>query len=128
MVSWPALISTGPLAWQARRRALRELKHMQLLEEWTLALDDGNLVNRAKVVLATGDSIAALHLWQKAVQQYPRFTRRSRDSLEILLGLQRLDEAEALMLEGQRREPGDPFYAEGRALVSEHRGDLYQPP
>ena len=86
-------------------------------------LDDSNLVNRAKVALAIGDPAAALRFWQEALVRYPRFAKKSPDALEILLGLQRFDEAEALMLEGQEREPRDPFYAEGYALVAERRGD-----
>jgi tetratricopeptide (TPR) repeat protein len=43
--------------------------------------------------------------------------------LEVLLGLRLFDEAETLMVEGQKRAPRDPFYANGYALVAEQHGD-----
>jgi tetratricopeptide (TPR) repeat protein len=86
-------------------------------------LDESNLVNRTKAALSGGDPDAALHYWREALARYPHFARMSRDALEIELGLKRFDEAEALMLEGQRRAPRDPFYANGYASVAERRGD-----
>jgi tetratricopeptide (TPR) repeat protein len=118
-----ALVPGVLLAWKERRGALREIENLQQREEWALALDDGNLVNRAKVALSVDDPAAALHYWQEALARYPRFARGSRDSLEVLLGLRQFDEAEALMLEGNKRAPRDLYYADGYALVAECRGD-----
>jgi tetratricopeptide (TPR) repeat protein len=106
-----------------RRRAFRELRNHQQQEESTLVLDDSNLVNRAKVALAVDDPVTALHCWQEALVRYPRFAKESHNSLDILLGLRRFDEAEALMQEGQKRWSRDPYYAEGYALVAERRGN-----
>jgi hypothetical protein len=47
-----ALVADGLLGWRRRRRALRELKNLQRLDETALKLDEGNLVNRAKAALA----------------------------------------------------------------------------
>jgi tetratricopeptide (TPR) repeat protein len=118
-----ALVPAVILAWHERRRALGALESLQQREEWALALDDGNLVNRAKVALSVDDPTAALRYWQEALTRYPRFAKRSRDSLEVLLGLRLFDEAEELMLEGSKRAPRDLYYAGGYALVAERRGD-----
>jgi tetratricopeptide (TPR) repeat protein len=120
---WFTSIPSGYLAWKERRRALRELANLQQQEHSKLILDESNLVNRAKVSLSVGDLAAAQRFWDEALAWYPRFAKGSDDSLEILLGLQRFDEAEALMLEGQQREPRDSFYAEGYAMVAERHGD-----
>ncbi|HEY2620164.1 MAG TPA: tetratricopeptide repeat protein, partial [Acetobacteraceae bacterium] len=73
--------------------------------------------------LEAGDSVAALHFWREALERYPTFARTAHDSLEVPLGLRHFDEAEALMQDGQRRAPGDIFYASGYALTAERRGD-----
>jgi tetratricopeptide (TPR) repeat protein len=120
---WSALVPGGLLAWKERRQALRHLRNLERLDDSVLILNDGNLVNRAKVAVEIGDQVTALRFWQEALMRYPRFAKESRDALDILLGLERFDEAEALMLEGQKREPRDPFYVDGYALVAERRGD-----
>ena len=89
-----------------------------------LALDDANFVQRAKMAVEVGDCAAARHYWDEALVRYPNFAKRSRDALQILLGLESFDEAEALMVEGQRREPREGYYASGYALVAQRRGDL----
>jgi tetratricopeptide (TPR) repeat protein len=120
---WSALVPGGVLAWRQRRRALRELDDFQRLDQSILGLDEANPVNRAKVALESGDTRAALQFWQEAVARYPGFARGSRDALTILLGLRLFDEAEALMREGQRRAPRDPYYVDGLARLAERRGD-----
>ena len=98
---WSALVPGGFLAWQQRRRALRDLKNNQRLDESIPGLDDSNPVNRAKVALETGDPVAALQFWNEAVARYPGFANDSPHALTILLGLRLFDEAEALMREGR---------------------------
>jgi tetratricopeptide (TPR) repeat protein len=102
---------------------LRELKALERQENLALALDSGNLVSTAKAAIVAGDRTAAQHFWQEALVRYPVFAKSSHDALDVLLGLQRFDEAESLMLEGRERF-NDPFYAEGYALVAEHRGEI----
>jgi tetratricopeptide (TPR) repeat protein len=67
---------------------------------------------------------AAEQYWDQAIVRYPHFARTARASLDVLLALKRFDEAEALVLEGRKREPVEPFYAGGYARVAESRGDL----
>jgi tetratricopeptide (TPR) repeat protein len=123
-MAWSSLIPPGLVAWQERRRALRELDTLEQNEALTLASDEGNLVNLAKTALAAGDPRGALQFWEKAKLRHPLFVRQARESLDIMLGLHRFEEAESEMLDGQKRAPGDPHYAEGYALVAERRGDI----
>ena len=116
----------GLFGWTRRWRALRELKDLERQEDSKLQLDEGNFINRAKAAISAGDTVAASRFWQEALEHYPRFARTSHDSLEILLRLQRFDEAEALMLDGQKQGPRDSFYATGFALVAERRGDIQE--
>ncbi len=120
---WSALVPGGILAWRERRRAMHDLKGLQRLDEAVLGLDDTNAVNRAKVALEAGNQVAALGFWNEALARYPGFAKGSRDALTIMLGLRLFDDADALMREGVRRAPRDPFYAEGYAQVAERRGD-----
>ena len=120
---WSALVPGGLLAWRERRRAMHDLKGLQRLDEAVLGLDDTNAVNRAKVALEAGNQVAALGFWNEALARYPGFAKGSRDALTIMLGLRLFDDADALMREGVRRAPRDPFYAEGYAQVAERRGD-----
>ena len=86
-------------AWKERRRALRDLGRLQYLDHQVLILDEGNFVNRAKMAMEAGDQTAALQFWQEALMRYPAFAKASHDALPLLIGLERFDEAEALMLE-----------------------------
>jgi tetratricopeptide (TPR) repeat protein len=121
---WSSLIPTGFVAWRERRKALRELDGMRQQEENTLALDDANLVNRAKIALSLGDRVEALAFWQVAVLRYPHFAHASPDAVRILIGLGLFDDAESLLLERQRREPSVSDHWRDYALVAERRGNL----
>ena len=110
--------------WIQRRRVLSEVKDLQKNEEWALERDEGNPVNQALLALAAGDRKAAADRWEEALTRAPAFAKRSRSALDILMRLDRLDEAEALMREGMRREPRASYYAAGLASVIEHKGDL----
>ena len=75
------------------------------------------------MALESDDPVAALQFWTEAVARYPNFAKGSPHALTILLGLKLFDEAEALMREGQKSAPRDPYYADGLARVAERRGD-----
>lgn len=123
---WTAIIPQGLLAWLDRRTARRELDKLQRLDEISLALDDMNLVNRAKAALALGDQVEAERCWDEAMVRYPKFAQMSRDACRILVGISRFDNAEVLMREGMRRAPRDFLYSEGYAYVAEARGDVQE--
>jgi tetratricopeptide (TPR) repeat protein len=121
---WSALLPRSFLAWRERRQAFRDHDHIQMQEGWNLAGDESNLVNRAKVSALIDDLASAQRYWEEALVRYPNFAKTSHDALDILLRLRRYDEAEALMLEGKKRDPRSPFYAGAYALVAEHRGNV----
>jgi tetratricopeptide (TPR) repeat protein len=103
---------------------MRELSDLRRQEEEKLALDGSNLVNRAKIALSAGSRAEALAFWEEALVRYPHFARSSPEALTILLDLKRFDEAETLMADRLRREPGELDHHFGHALVAERRGDL----
>ena len=96
---------------------------MKSLDLRLLPLDDTNPLYRAKAALTMGDRVEALRCWNEARERLPEFTITSHDSLDILVGLERFDEAEALMLTGRKRFRRDAFYAEGYAEVAARRND-----
>lgn len=118
-----ALLPAGFRAWRERRHALREFKAMGNLDQQMLALDDSNPLYRARTALNLGDHAEALRCWLDACQRLPEFARTSHDSLGILLGLRRYDEAEALMLAGRKRSPRDSHYSCGYAEIATERND-----
>ena len=110
--------------WLGRRRAMRELRAMDAREAAALTLSDRSPLNRAKTALSVDDAAEALHCWTEARERLGDTVLTSRDSLPILLRLKRYDEAEALMQEGCKRFPRDPYYLEGLAEIAERRPDL----
>lgn len=112
------------LAWQGRRRALRELARLQKADLDALALDDNSPVNRTKAALAAGDKATALRLWQEALARYPGFATNTREAVEIELGIGRLDEAETLVKEWRKRAPRDEQFAGWYGLIAERRNDI----
>jgi tetratricopeptide (TPR) repeat protein len=121
---WSSLLPKFIQEWQQRRYALREVNRLAEDEAERLRYNDTNPVNLAKIALSLNDHKEALRLWREAERRYPAFARTHRDALEIMLGLELFDEAEALMAKGKARTPRDQRYVEGYALVAERRGDL----
>jgi len=70
------------------------------------------------------DPVQAAAFWERARVLVPDTVLRSPDSLTILLELKRYDEAEALMLERQKRIRGDRLCLTGLARIAEARGDM----
>ncbi len=108
--------------WRERRRVLRELGRLQEEEHARLALDESNLVNRAKQTLHAGDTAAANGYWDGALHKYPAFAKRHDDAVTILIGLKRFDEAEKLAVEAEKATRRAQF-AESYAAVAQARGD-----
>src|SRR4051812_26897767 len=109
--------------WRDRRATLKELQHLQWREETELLDQSQNPINLAKLSLATGEVAEAASQWDRARQLLPNAILESPDSLGILLGLNRYDEAESLMRERDRRGLGGFDYLNGLAQIAEHRGD-----
>ena len=110
-------------AWRERRRAMRQMLAMEREEVRELRHSDMNPLRQAKVSLELDDPETALRFWNQAWIRHPNYVKQAPETLGVLLGLKLFDEAEAIMLEGQKRSPHEAQFAEGYALVAEHRGD-----
>jgi tetratricopeptide (TPR) repeat protein len=110
--------------WRERRQAMRELANGQRLEEAFLLDQDLNPLNISKICLDSGDTVKAAAQWDQARLLLPNAILKAPESLEILLGLKRYGEAEALMQERKRRFPRDRVYLTGLARIAEARGDI----
>jgi tetratricopeptide (TPR) repeat protein len=110
--------------WRERRAALRDLAESQRREEAMLIDQNLNPLNLAKLCLDSGDTMTAASHWERALVHLPTAILQSPDSLEILLTLGRLDEAETLMRRRQERFPRDRHCFSGLARIAEQRGDI----
>jgi tetratricopeptide (TPR) repeat protein len=109
--------------WREQRSVLRELTQHQREDELRLMGDELNPLNLAKLAVERDQLASAATRWEDARERMPNFIYESQDSLEILLGLKRYDEAEALMREGMRRSRLDRRWLKGLARIAERRGD-----
>jgi tetratricopeptide (TPR) repeat protein len=89
---------------------------------WQQIVDER--IQASTAALERGNHQAALHLWKETSNDYPDLVMKSRAALLVLVGLNRFDEADALMQEGQIRYRRNPFFLEGSALVAWRRGDF----
>jgi len=109
--------------WQERRTILRDIRRQRA---------DDSERNRFRVRDELTDALAALELndrrkataiWIDALARYPAEIRKSPLTLDVLLKLNRFDEAEALMRDGRKKHPREVFFASGLASVALKRGD-----
>ena len=121
MRRWYKLLNLND--WLERRRVFADIRALELQESYA-ALDGSNPLHLAKISLQVGDVIEASRRWDQACVSHPVLVRRSPDSITILLGLKRFDEAEALIASCKQEFPGDSHYAEGYSLVPQSRGDI----
>jgi tetratricopeptide (TPR) repeat protein len=109
--------------WRDRRAALREIGHLQWRDEAALLDQAQNPINLAKLSVAAGELAEAASEWDRARLLLPNAVMTSKDALDILLGLKRYDEAEALMRERGKRSFVNFDHLTGLAKIAEHRGD-----
>jgi tetratricopeptide (TPR) repeat protein len=109
--------------WREQRSVLREVQERQRDDELRLMGDELNPLHLAKLALERDQLASAASRWEDARERMPNFIFESPDSLVILLGLKRYDEAEALMREGMQRSRLDRRWRKGLALIAERRGD-----
>ena len=107
--------------WFDRRRILREMKEQQRL---TRSSELVSLVNDAHVALRYNDRDTAIDIWERLRTGYSGEELSSRETFELLLSLERFDDAENLMSEGALRSPKEVFFAKGLAFVAMRRGDF----
>jgi tetratricopeptide (TPR) repeat protein len=110
--------------WRDRRAALTELRAVTRRREAQLLDLESNPLRRAADFISRNNFAEAAAQWDLARTLLPNAILESAESLDILCGLKRYDEAEALMRERQKRFPRDRFTLEGLARISESRGDL----
>jgi tetratricopeptide (TPR) repeat protein len=110
--------------WRIRRAALAEMAHLGWRDEAVLLDQSQNPITLAKLSLAAGELEAAEKQWQTARTLLPKAVLTSGDSVEILLGLKRYDEAEALVRERGKQALGDFNDLTDLARIAEHCGDI----
>ncbi len=121
-MTWP--FGDGPIGvWLERRRAMAALRHSVAVERNLLALDEANPLSQAKAAAMIGDNVGARHYLELARRHIPAYVESSPDTLDTLLTLGDLNEAESLAATGKRRYPQRPEYGEAYATVAERRGD-----
>jgi tetratricopeptide (TPR) repeat protein len=109
--------------WRERRATFKEVNKRQREDESYVARDDLNPLHLARLAVEREMYEGAAARWEEARKKLPNFIYESEDSIPVLLGLKRYEEAEALMAEGQRRSPRDRRWLTGLARIAEHRGD-----
>jgi tetratricopeptide (TPR) repeat protein len=112
--------------WRERRAGLAELRQFQRADEAILMDQNQNPLNLAKLAVSTGNLEAAAMHWERACSELPGAVLRSEDSFDILLALNRLDEAERLMRKRRARIRGDEFALIALAEIAEMRGDVQE--
>jgi tetratricopeptide (TPR) repeat protein len=109
--------------WRERRDILRDLRRKKAeLREWE-QYKIRNGLTEALSALERNDHSRANELWTAALDHSPREVHASPLALDVLLGLRRFDEAEAMMREGQTKHPTNIRFAIGLAEVARARGD-----
>jgi tetratricopeptide (TPR) repeat protein len=86
-------------------------------------LSESDLATRADGAAARGEAGLALRLWSEARSRFPAAPRAWLREAEVLLGLGRLDEAEAVLEEAVGRFPDDFWLARTRALAARAMDD-----
>jgi tetratricopeptide (TPR) repeat protein len=110
--------------WRDRRDVLREIRQRRAeASEWAHFRLRDDLVAAADA-LARGDRRYATELWENGLKKYPGHAVNSPLALDVLLGLSRFDEADALMNEGRTKHPADIRFAIGLASIARARGDM----
>jgi predicted Zn-dependent protease len=87
------------------------------------ALSEPDLAARADAAAARGEAGLALRLWSEARSRFSEMPRPWLREAEVLLGLGRLDEAEAVLEEAVGRFPDHFWLARTRALAARAMDD-----
>lgn len=109
--------------WQERREILRDMRRRHGDARDRNRILAKNLLEEALTAIDMNDRRKGTVIWADVVERYPQEGRKSPLALRVLLKLHRYDEAKALMLEGRKKHPWDPYFAKGLAEVAVERGD-----
>jgi tetratricopeptide (TPR) repeat protein len=110
--------------WQERRTILREIRQQKVDTNERLRFHVRDILTLALDALERDDKPYAERAWTGALRDYPDLARASPLAFPLLLGLRRLDEAEALMQRGLKDHPNDTKYPVGLGQISEARHDV----
>ena len=109
--------------WFDRWRALRELRAVEREYDYEHKMDFPARIDRARAAFARGDREQALTIWHRTRALFPALSLTSETALQLLLDLDALDEADALIQTGWQRYPHDAHFARSYARVAHKRGD-----
>jgi tetratricopeptide (TPR) repeat protein len=109
--------------WRGRRSILRDIRRQQGDASERLRFKVKDQLTYALSALERDDSGQATEIWATLLDTSPREALASPFALRVLLGLRRYEEAEALMVQGQKARPRDSYFAIGLAQVAQARGD-----
>jgi predicted Zn-dependent protease len=106
-----------------RWRTMRELRQFEVRDAQGDQYAFKHLMTEALEVLDRDLPNRAREIWEKAYAQFPDEALHSDLSLKLLLKLRLYDDAETIMIRGQKRYPTQARFAKGRAQIAFQRGD-----
>jgi tetratricopeptide (TPR) repeat protein len=109
--------------WYVGRRGLAELRDIRRREATAWAWKVEWTINEAQTALHQQDTERASQLWDEACAVSRAVAYSSENAADVLIGLGRSDDAEALALRGMQLDKRNPAFAQGYAYVAERRGD-----
>ncbi len=109
--------------WLDRRKVLRILKRQDAADSLALAYVVKDELTIAAAAANRGDYAIAAKIWGDLVVGCERETVVSPLALDVLVGLKRFDEAEALMRQGLKDHPGQIHYLKGLVRIAQQRQD-----
>jgi len=110
--------------WRERGEILRDIRRRrgdQKERDRFLARD---LLEEALAAVELNDRRKGTAIWADIVERYPTEIVMLPLTLELLLKLHRYDDAEAIMLTGQKKNPREVYFAKGLANIALTRGDF----
>lgn len=109
--------------WREQRAILREVrKDIAHAKERNRFKVKDDLMD-ADSALAVDDRRRATTIVNKLITDFPNEFHQSRHAFSILLRLGRLDEAKAMILAGQRKNPRDPFFLQALGQIAQTKQD-----
>jgi tetratricopeptide (TPR) repeat protein len=110
--------------WSERRQILRDIRRRQGDAHERDRFKVRDELTYALAALDRGERKFATEVWTSLMERYPAVARASPLALSVLIGLRRFDEAEDLMLAGQKKHPSDPYFAKGLAEIAHTKRDF----
>jgi predicted Zn-dependent protease len=118
-------MSLFDLIWTVvnRRRTLRELRSLETNKSGGGYWEFRNLIEEAQDVFERDQRVRAAQIMAQVRSEFPDSAMKSPEALALMLNLKLYDEAESLLVTGQKRYPANSHFMEGLALIAFKRGD-----